>query len=120
MMFENAYISQPGLTWIAKPTARAQGKGIFLINDLRDVKDWKKANLPVKKKEPDPFAKPKKVKPLKEGEEAGLEAADPQKKELSRPCQIGHEYEYEIPFDVETIAAARCWMDCALCQCWTP
>jgi tubulin polyglutamylase TTLL9 len=82
MMFENAYISQPGLTWIAKPTARAQGKGIFLINDLRDVKEWKKANLPVKKKEPDPFAKPKKVKPVKDGEEAPLEAADPQKKEL--------------------------------------
>jgi tubulin polyglutamylase TTLL9 len=84
MMFENAYISQPGLTWIAKPTARAQGKGIFLINDLRDVKDWKKANLPVKKKEPDPFAKPKKVKPPKDGEEAQVEAAaaDAQKKEL--------------------------------------
>ena len=83
MMFENAYISQPGLTWIAKPTARAQGKGIFLINDLRDVKDWKKANLPVKKKEPDPFAKPKKVKAVKDGEEAAGEAGtDPQKKEL--------------------------------------
>ena len=86
MMFENAYISQPGLTWIAKPTARAQGKGIFLINDLRDVKDWKKANLPVKKKEPDPFAKPKKVKPVKEGEELlpdGTPAAGAdQKKEL--------------------------------------
>jgi tubulin polyglutamylase TTLL9 len=82
MMFENAYISQPGLTWIAKPTARAQGKGIFLINDLRDVKDWKKANLPVKKKEPDPFAKPKKVKPGKEGEESAIEAGADQKKEL--------------------------------------
>ena len=34
-----------------------------------------------------------------------------------------NEYEYEIPFDdeeLETIAAARCWMDCALCQCWAP
>ena len=88
MMFENAYISQPGLTWIAKPTARAQGKGIFLINDLRDVKDWKKANLPVKKKEPDPFAKPKKVKAVKEGDELlpdGAAAAGggaDQKKEL--------------------------------------
>jgi hypothetical protein len=64
------------------------GKGIFLINDLRDVKDWKKANLPVKKKEPDPFAKPKKVKAVKEGDELlpdGAAAAGggaDQKKEL--------------------------------------
>ena len=29
--------------WIAKPTGKAQGKGIFLFTDLKDVKLWKKA-----------------------------------------------------------------------------
>ena len=30
--------------WIAKPTGKAQGRGIFLFTDLRDVKLWKKAS----------------------------------------------------------------------------
>ena len=30
--------------WIAKPTGRAQGRGIFLFTDLREVKIWKKAS----------------------------------------------------------------------------
>jgi tubulin polyglutamylase TTLL9 len=29
--------------WIAKPTGKAQGKGIFLFTDLKDVKLWKRA-----------------------------------------------------------------------------
>ena len=27
-------------TWIMKPTNGAQGKGIFLVNDLRQLKKW--------------------------------------------------------------------------------
>ena len=30
--------------WIAKPTGRSQGRGIFLFTDLKDVKVWKKAS----------------------------------------------------------------------------
>lgn len=29
--------------WIAKPTGKAQGKGIFLFTDIREVKLWRKA-----------------------------------------------------------------------------
>ncbi len=40
-----------------------------------------------------------------------------------RPSQIGHQYACDLPFDEEeldTIAAARCWIDYALCDCWAP
>jgi hypothetical protein len=40
-----------------------------------------------------------------------------------RPDQMGHEYEVDIHFDEEeldTIAAARCWIDYARCDCWAP
>jgi endogenous inhibitor of DNA gyrase (YacG/DUF329 family) len=39
------------------------------------------------------------------------------------PCQLGHQFECDLPFDEEEldiIAAARCWMDYALCDCWAP
>ena len=31
----------PNATWIMKPTARAQGKGIFLVNKLKQLQKWK-------------------------------------------------------------------------------
>jgi len=34
----------PELLWIMKPTCRAQGKGIFLVNKLAQLKKW--ANAP--------------------------------------------------------------------------
>eukprot|EP00891_Asterochloris_glomerata_P009798 jgi/Astpho2/9798/fgenesh1_pm.00149_%23_31_t len=34
------------VTWIMKPTSKAQGRGIFLINKLSQVKKWATANLP--------------------------------------------------------------------------
>ena len=34
------YKKSPSSTWIVKPTARSQGKGIFLVNRLAQVKQW--------------------------------------------------------------------------------
>ncbi|GIL69715.1 hypothetical protein Vretimale_10189 [Volvox reticuliferus] len=35
-----------GATWIMKPSSRSQGKGIFLINKLSQIKQWSGASLP--------------------------------------------------------------------------
>ena len=43
-MFVEAFKRSPGITWIAKPVGKAQGRGIFLFNDIKDVKEWKRAN----------------------------------------------------------------------------
>ena len=34
----------PGQTWIMKPIAKSQGKGIFLFRRLKDITDWKKVS----------------------------------------------------------------------------
>jgi tubulin polyglutamylase TTLL1 len=39
-LFAEEYRRQPNSTWILKPSARAQGKGIFLINKLSQVRKW--------------------------------------------------------------------------------
>ena len=36
------YKKDPGSLWIVKPTASAQGKGIFLITKLQQIKKWAK------------------------------------------------------------------------------
>ena len=39
-LFVEEYKKSPSLMWIMKPTSKSQGKGIFLINKLAQVKKW--------------------------------------------------------------------------------
>lgn len=39
-IFQEEFRRKPDDTWIMKPTARAQGKGIFLVNKLTQLKKW--------------------------------------------------------------------------------
>lgn len=39
-LFVEEYRRSPALTWIMKPSSRSQGKGIFLVNKLAQVKRW--------------------------------------------------------------------------------
>eukprot|EP01029_Cantina_marsupialis_P007224 TRINITY_DN1799_c0_g2_i1.p1 TRINITY_DN1799_c0_g2~~TRINITY_DN1799_c0_g2_i1.p1 ORF type:complete len:414 (+),score=111.55 TRINITY_DN1799_c0_g2_i1:66-1307(+) len=41
-IFVEAFKRTPGVVWIMKPIGRAQGKGIFLITKLSQIKEWKK------------------------------------------------------------------------------
>ena len=41
-MFVEEFKRKAGTIWIMKPAGRAQGKGIFLFTDLKDITDWKK------------------------------------------------------------------------------
>ena len=41
-MFVEEFKRRPGTIWIMKPAGRAQGKGIFLFTDLKDITEWKK------------------------------------------------------------------------------
>jgi tubulin polyglutamylase TTLL9 len=41
-MFVEEFKRKPGTIWIMKPAGRAQGKGIFLFKDLKDITEWKK------------------------------------------------------------------------------
>ena len=42
-LFVEEYKKSPSLMWIMKPTSRSQGKGIFIINKLSQVKKWANA-----------------------------------------------------------------------------
>ena len=39
-IFSEEWKKYPNATWIMKPTARAQGKGIFLVNKLKQLQSW--------------------------------------------------------------------------------
>ena len=41
-LFAEDYKRDPFGTWIMKPAAKAQGKGIFLINKISQIKKWSK------------------------------------------------------------------------------
>lgn len=41
-LFAEDFKRDPNHTWIMKPAAKAQGKGIFLINKISQIKKWSK------------------------------------------------------------------------------
>lgn len=41
-LFQEEFKKLPGSVWIMKPVGRAQGRGIFLINKLSQISQWRK------------------------------------------------------------------------------
>eukprot|EP00638_Chattonella_subsalsa_P005328 CAMPEP_0117739774 /NCGR_PEP_ID=MMETSP0947-20121206/3960_1 /TAXON_ID=44440 /ORGANISM="Chattonella subsalsa, Strain CCMP2191" /LENGTH=424 /DNA_ID=CAMNT_0005555789 /DNA_START=20 /DNA_END=1291 /DNA_ORIENTATION=- len=50
-IFVEEFRRSPSSTWIMKPTSKAQGKGIFMVNKLQQIKKWSTSrwtNVPLK------------------------------------------------------------------------
>lgn len=51
-LFVEEFRRNPNTMWIMKPTSRSQGKGIFIINKLAQIKKWSSqsrwAQMPLK------------------------------------------------------------------------
>lgn len=60
-MFVEEFKRKPGTIWIMKPAGRAQGKGIFLFTDLKDITDWKKGENKNNEKPNDPSKDPPEI-----------------------------------------------------------
>ncbi|RNA32432.1 putative tubulin polyglutamylase TTLL9 [Brachionus plicatilis] len=60
-MFVEEFKRKPGTIWIMKPAGRAQGKGIFLFTDLKDITDWKKGENKNAEKLNDPSRDPPEI-----------------------------------------------------------
>lgn len=43
-LFVEEFKRSPNTTWIMKPTSKAQGKGIFLVNKISQIKKWASAS----------------------------------------------------------------------------
>lgn len=52
-LFVEEFRRNPNETWIAKPTGKAQGRGIFLVSKLQQLKKWSTASQKT------PFSQPK-------------------------------------------------------------
>ena len=53
-MFVEEFKRKSGMIWIMKPAGRAQGKGIFLFTDLKDITSWNKGEKACSEKPSEP------------------------------------------------------------------
>ena len=43
-IFIEEFKKAPNTTWIMKPTNRAEGEGIFLVNKIKQIQKWANTN----------------------------------------------------------------------------
>jgi len=57
-LFVEEFRRNPNTTWIAKPIGKAQGKGIFLVSKLNQLKKWSAGSQKTSLSQPLPFREP--------------------------------------------------------------